>query len=149
MAYFEPTNLSEQLDILEHNITQAQEQMEQLGDFKYLFNKFQEYRKGLFETCPIQVGDKVELTYVPEITAEVRPGWYVYRNLLKKGRRAIVQNIEYYYRSGFVADIEFIHLGIGHEDMAALYGICQVFVRHAKRIDAGIFGTVSGNDIFC
>ena len=59
------------------------------------------------------------------------------------------QNISYLYGLYFsIADIKTLDRRIGHKTMPALYGKSQVLERSAKRIDAGIFGPVGGDDVF-
>ena len=47
----------------------------------------------------------------------------------------------------FIADFKLFDLGIRHENMPALYCVGQVLEGSAKGVDAGIFGTVSCDDI--
>ncbi len=77
------------------------------NDFKYAIGRLEKDRDSLVKRfAKYKIGDKVILKKAPVITEQINYGWYGYRNILVKGAKGLVKEIEvrdgyFYYGLSF------------------------------------------------
>lgn len=76
---------------------------------KYTVEKLEEYVQGLFRFSKFKIGDRVQLKYTPIINDKQAWGWLGYKDMLVRGAKATVKEIDYRsgdFRYGLIFDQE-------------------------------------------
>lgn len=68
----------------------------QEGQFRYYVEKMKYYHEELMKFSKFKKNQKVKLNITPEISETVRHGWYGHKELLVKGAKATIYEVEHY-----------------------------------------------------